>query len=455
MKMKNAAVFIPEIKDAFNRGKLEEIPAVLEHIPSADLSRIWNHFKKEERKELFGMLGFERKVELFEKLSLDCKKTFLETQPTGELKKILNEMSPDVRADMFSRFSESVAEKFFSLMEKDEVDDVKELLEYPPETAGGKMTTEFVKLRPGMSAREGLVRLQESLTSQEVKNIYALFCVDGIGRVTGAVSLQKMLTAPPNKKVSELMRPVDNIKLRADMDQEEVARIFSHYDLLSAPVVDFAGRLIGVVTVDDIVDVIQQEAEEDIAIMSGLDPAEFRRTGLVRALKTRLPWLFLAWLGGIAAAGVIGRYEVALEQVVALAAFIPVIMHMGGTIGVQSSTVVVRGFALGEFESGRMVKILKKEFATGFILSAAYALLLGLLSYFRYGALAEMSNIWIATGGGIGLVMLIGAVTGVFLPFVFRRFGIDPAVATGPIITTLIDVAGLSVYFALAAYLLL
>ncbi len=455
MKMQNAAVFIPEIKLALQSPGQEEIPYILEYVPLADLAAIWSHFDPEERKVLFSLLEAARQVELFELLSIEDKKLFLRNQPSEQVKKILNEMSPDVRVDMFSRLSPQQAQELFSLMERDEVKDVKKLLEYPPETAGGRMTTEYTVLHGDMTARQALLKLQESLVSKEVKNVYALYCVDSIGRVAGGISLQSLVASPPEEKIEKLIHPVDNIKVRLAQDQEEVAHMFSHYNLLSAPVVDFAGRLAGVITVDDIVDVIRQEADEDIAIMSGVDPSEFKKPSLVAALKTRLPWLMLAYLGGLAAAGIIGRYEAALEEIVALAAFIPVIMHMGGTIGVQSSTVVVRGFALGKIETGRIGKILTKELITGFLLSAAYAILLGFLSHLRYGTLEGAARIGIVTGGGIGLVMLIGALTGIFLPFGFKKFGVDPAVATGPIITTLIDIAGLGVYFVIASAVLL
>ncbi len=453
--MQNAAVFIPEIKLALQNSGYEEIPFILEYIPLADLAAIWQHFDSNERKVLFPLIEEDRQAEFFELLSIEDKKVFLRNQPSKKAKKILNEMSPDVRVDMFSKLSPEQAQELFALMERNEVEDVKKLLEYPPETAGGRMTTEYTVLHSDMRAREALLQLQESLVSKEVKNVYALYCVDRIGRVTGGLSLQSLVASSPEEKIEKLIHSVDNIKVRLDQDQEEVAQMFSHYDLLSAPVVDFAGRLVGVITVDDIVDVIRQEADEDIAIMSGVDPSEFKKPSLVAALKTRLPWLMLAYLGGLAAAGVIGRYEAALEEVVALAAFIPVIMHMGGTIGVQSSTVVVRGFALGKVEAGRIGKILSKEVFTGFILSASYALLLGFLSHIRYGTFEGVTRIGIVTGGGIGLVMLIGALTGVSLPFCFKKFGIDPAVATGPIITTLIDIAGLGVYFIIASAVLL
>ncbi|MGM0441020.1 MAG: magnesium transporter [Elusimicrobiota bacterium] len=453
--MEKLALYIPEIRQAIKNKNFEDLKRILKVQPVVDIARGWESLSNTEKQVVFDNIEFSKKVELFERLNFKQQKFLVKKFKTGQIIPVLNRMASDERVDFFDKLSSRRSKKFFDLMEESEVKNVKELMAYGVETAGGKMTTEFVKLNPKMSARDALLKLNSNLSSKKVRNIYALYVVDGKDNLTGGLSLQRLVTADPDKSIEQLAKPVDSIQVYADQDQEEVARLFTHYDLLSVPVVSKRGKLLGVITIDDIVDVIHQETEEDIAMMSGVDPDDFKKSSLAGTLKTRLPWLFLAYLGGLAASGVIGRYEATLESVVALAAFIPVIMHMGGTVGVQSSTVMVRGFALGKINSGRIGKILLKEFGIGLILSAGYAVLLGLLSWLRYGALESASKIGIVTGSSIGLVMVLGATIGVCLPFVFKKFGIDPAVATGPVITPVIDIAGLGIYFAIASAVLL
>ncbi len=453
--MQKIALYIPEIREALKDKDFEELKRILEVQPAVDIAAGWGKFSVKEKKIIFKNIEFLIRIDVFERLYFNHQKFLAEELPPKDIIPVLDRMAPDERVDFFEKLSSSKSNKFFKHMEEENVENVKKLMVYAPDSAGGKMTTEFVKLKPGMTAREALIKLNQYLARRQSRKIYALYLVDDKYRVTGGVSLQRLITSKPDNKVEELAKPVDNIKVYVNRDQEEVARMFAHYDILSAPVVNKEDKMLGVITIEDIVDVIHQETEEDIARMSGVDPGEFKKYSFMKALKTRLPWLLLAYIGGLAAAGIIGRYETTLESIVALAAFIPVIMHMGGTVGVQSSTVIVRGFALGKIETGRIGRILLREFSVGFILSAGYAVLLGLLSQLRYGTSAGAARIGLVTGLGLGLVMLLGAVTGVCLPFGFKKFGIDPAIATGPIITPLIDIAGLGIYFGLASALML
>jgi magnesium transporter len=435
---------------------MQELPAILDYLPAVDLVAGWEEFSADERLILFKILDFDKRLEVFERLPIEQQKEIIEGLTSNRLAELLNEMASDERADLFEQLSADEINKLFSLMKEKEVEDVKDLMEYEDQTAGGKMTTEFVAMKPEMTAREALIKLQESVTIKEVRNIYALYQVDDNGVVIGGISLQRLIASKPTDKIKDIARPVDNIMVNVNQDQEEVARLFTHYDLLSAPVVDQDKRLLGIITVDDIVDVIHQEATEDIAKMAGTESEELLSKSIFRIFQIRWPWLFASWLGGLVALTIIGVFEETLMRAVAVASFIPVIMGMGGNIGVQSSIIVVRGLALGKINLAKVRDTVFKEIKIGLLLGLSYGLLLGLVAHFKYAnnSGVNLGLIGLVAGGGICLSMTIAATLGALLPLIFKKINIDPAVATGPIVTTSIDIIGLSVYFFLATTIL-
>lgn len=453
--MKNTGEYIKSIKEIVLKGDVDSLPSILEHFPPLDMADVWDDFSSDERLILFNLLDFDNKLEIFENLPFEQQKEIIDEINSNRLAKLLNEMASDERADLFEHLPESDVQKLFLLMKEKEVEDVKDLMEYEEHTAGGVMTTEFVALKPGMTARESLIKLQESVNSKEVRNIYALYQVDEEDVVTGGISLQRLIASRPEDKIEDLARPVENFMVNVDMDQEDVAQIFKHYDLLAAPVIDHNGRLLGIITVDDILDVVYQEATEDIAKMAGTESEELLSKSVFKIFKIRWPWLFASWLGGLVALAVIGAFEETLMRAVAVASFIPVIMGMGGNIGVQSSIIVVRGLALGHVDLDEVWGTVLKEIKVGLALGLSYGALLGIVAHMKYSSTAgELGLIGVVAGGGICLSMTIAATLGAILPVIFKKMNIDPAVATGPMVTTAVDVIGLSVYFVLATLVL-
>jgi len=456
--MKDVQPYIPDIKNSLQERNMNDISAILSHIPAVDLVEVWEEYKEDDRLILFKVLDFDKKIEVFERLQFEQQTEIMDGITSNRLADILNEMASDERADLFEHLPAEEVEKLFSMMKEKEVEDVKDLMEYDESTAGGVMTTEFLALDPEMTSREALIKLQESVNSKEVRNIYALYVVNIEGLVTGGLSLQRLISARPDQKISEIAKDVSRYLVNVNIDQEEVARVFTHYDLLQAPVVDDSGRLLGVITIDDIVDVIHEEATEDIAKMAGTESEELLSKSVFKIFRIRWPWLFASWLGGLVALAVIGAYEDTLMKAVAVASFIPVIMGMGGNIGVQSSIIVVRGLALGSIDLKNVGKTILKEIKVGLALGLSYGLLLGVVAHIRYGAEnspgANFGLIGIVAGGGICLSMTLAATLGALLPVLFKKINIDPAVATGPIVTTSIDVIGLSAYFLLASLIL-
>ncbi len=444
-----------DLKYYLAKSDRRELSVILGEMEPVDIASAWEEFSSSDRSVLFSLMDPERRAAVLGRLEGELQEETVAELSSVELAEILDFMAPDERADLLGRQGRGRLKDIFTAMGPEAARDAKQLLTHAPDTAGGVMTTDFASVREEDTARDALLNIQGRMKKYLFRNVHAVYIVDDEGRVTGGCSLMRLIASEPGDRMGEISEPVENIKVLAGTDIEDVAALFTRYDVLSAPVTDINGRLLGVITVDDVVDVIKDEGEEDLALMAGVDAEDFHRPDLFNTLKTRLPWLLLAWVGGVVAGELIGAYEHALEKVVVLAAFIPVIMHMGGTIGVQSSTVIVRWMALQRAESGRLFKIFSREFATGVILSAVYALILGLISHIRYGSFSGMSRLWLVTGGGIGAVMVLAAFIGILLPFVFKKIGADPAVATGPIITTVLDVLGLGVYFMLASAVLL
>ena len=275
---------------------------------------------------------------------------------------------------------------------------------------------------------------------------------DNDGRLTGVISLRELVTTPGDTMLKDIMSKHIHV-VRPETDQEEVARIVSQYNFLAVPVVDHEDRLLGIVTVDDVVDVIREEATEDFLqlVGAGKDREILLKSSWENA-RMRVPWLFASWVGGILAAFIIGIFDDVLKSTIALAAFIPVIMGMGGNIGTQSSTMIVRGLATGRVSIENSVKILFKEIRVGLILGILYGLLLGVFAMLKFLDVSPMLGV--VVGVSICISMIIAATIGSLVPLILNRFEIDPAIATGPFVTTSIDILGVACYFLIAISLL-
>lgn len=453
--MGNGAAGIRELRRKLDAEDFSGVQRMLREFEAADLASRWSEFSETEKLLLFGTLPFEKKLGVFERLPFQQQTQIMESVQNGRLGRLLNEMAPDDRVDLFEQLPDEYMEQLFSLMDSREVEDVRELLEYDTDSAGGKMTTEFVLLHPGMTNSEALMKLQNEIITDEVRNIYDLYLVDEKNRLKGGISLQRLIASEPEGKLEDLAKPIDKFIVSVDQDQEEVARLFTRYELLSAPVVDDEGVIKGVITIDDVVEIIHQEASEDMARMAGTHREELLSKSVMRIFRIRWPWLFASWIGGIGALAIIGAFEETLAQAVAVAAFIPVIMGMGGNIGVQSSTIVVRGIALGRVDVSTLWRSVFKELKVGLLLGLSYGVLLGIVAHLRYAEVESMAMIGLVAGMGICLSMTLAASLGALLPLLFQKLNIDPAVATGPVVTTGIDIVGLTIYFVLASLFLI
>mgnify|MGYP000285987930 CR=1 FL=1 len=361
---------------------------------------------------------------------------------------ILREMSTDDAADLLGEMPQEERERFLSLMGTAEAEDVQELLEYGSETAGGIMTTEYISVRKDVTAQEAIEILRA--TAPDAETVYYVYVVNEQNQLVGVVSLRELILSAPRTRVADIMR-TEVVSVNVNTDQEEVARVVAKYDFLAVPVVNDRRELLGIVTVDDILDVLQEEATEDILRLANVEvEGRYFDTGVFKRAGRRLPWLVVLLFGELLAGNVIANFSATLSAVTALAFFMTVMAGGPGNLATQTLTVVVRGLATGEVSPRAVLSVILGELKVAIIVGLVSGLVLAGVAYFWQG----QAMLGIIVGMSLAVSMVIAAVIGSFVPLVINRFGVDPALASGPFITTLMDVCSMLVYFGLATFIL-
>ncbi len=415
----------------------------------ADLAVVFRFLDEDEQDRLFMMRdNLEERADLLSHLDDTIAARIAEDLSVDELASLIGEMDPDDAADLLDNLSDERKERILPLLESEDREGIHEILKYAEDSAGGIMTTDIVTVHEESSVDE-VVKTVQGL-GDEMEMVIYLYAVTEEERLSGVVSLREVVQAPKGTMIRDLMEQ-DVIKAGADQDQEEVAKMIARYDLLAVPVVDEENRPLGIVTVDDVIDVIREEATEDMLKMSGTDGELLEDYSLWRNIRSRLPWLAASLIGGVLVMKMIGHFEASLEKVLPLAAFIPVVIGMAGNIGTQSATIIVRGLATGRINSTKWVRTVTTEGMTGFFLGAFYGVLLGAVAWYQYGT---VSFIGLVVGSALCAAMLLAAAVGAVVPLMFDRLHVDPALATGPFVTTSVDVMGIFVYFTIATMLI-
>jgi magnesium transporter len=397
---------------------------VLERLPDLELATtIFTYLDEETRGRLLPQLSTARLVGMVRLLPPDDATDILRAVPPERLTEMLDQLPKPLAAE------------------------INKLLSYDPRTAGGLMTTNFFALQETCTVAEALEQLRRA---GKAETVFYVYVVNAEQCLVGVVSLRQLVMAEPETALRTLIEG-DVIRVGVDENQETIARLITQYDLLALPVVDPQGKLAGIVTVDDIIDVISEEATEDMLRMAGVNPEEMSEGSSRRTIRHRLPWLFASWLGGLLASYVIDTHEETLRSLVVVAAFIPVITGMGGNAATQSLAVAVRGLATGSIVPRHFGRALIKEGRVGLSLGAIYGLLLGTVAY----VWQQIPLLGVVVGLSICASMGIAAMLGGLLPLIFARLRIDPAVATGPFLTTTLDIIGLTTYLTIAKLLLI
>lgn len=454
--MRVASLILPEVRDLL-RTEPAEIRELAEEIHPADLAEVIDQLDDElalvalknlsaiHAARVIALLPLARQADLFERLGVAY----------GAL--VADEISPDDRADLFGRLSPDVASAVLAAMDVEEKTNLQRLLKYPPTSAGGLMSTEYVALPAETTVERAIDRIREVVPA--IRTVHEAYAADERGALAGSVSLKDLVLAKPGTPLAQVMK-AKPITVGPLTDQEEVARIISKYDLVALPVVDERRHVLGVVTVDDVVDVIKEEASEDIQKMGGMQALEepYLQTGLSAMLRKRAGWLSALFLGELLTATTMGYFEHQLARALVLALFIPLIISSGGNSGGQASTLVIRAMALGEVRPGDWWRVVRRELATGLALGSV----LGALGFLRVvvGQAAAHSYgeqylpLAITVAVSLVGVVLLGTLAGSTLPLLLQRLGFDPASASAPFVATMVDVAGLVIYFTVASAIL-
>ena len=416
----------------------------------ADLALLFRYFNDNEQDEIFADLKeSETTAEFLSELDESITIRLLENESPERIAQILEKASSNEQAYLMGLVDEKYATSVIDLLRAEKQEELEEMMAYPEDSAGILMYTDVFTLHEETKAKDAIYALQDQ---EDAEMVFYLYTLDNDGRLTGVISLRDLVTTPSDTMLKDIMSKQIHV-VRPETDQEEVARIVSQYNFLAVPVVDSEDRLLGIVTVDDVVDIIREEATEDFLQLVGVGKdREILLKSSWENARTRVPWLFASWVGGILAAFIIGVFDDVLKSTIALAAFIPVIMGMGGNIGTQSSTMIVRGLATGRVSLENSIKILFKEIRVGLILGILYGLLLGLFAIFQFINVSPM--IGVVVGLSICISMIIAATIGSLVPLILNRFEIDPAIATGPFVTTAIDILGVAFYFIVAGVFL-
>lgn len=401
--------------------------------------------------EILRLLPTSRRAEVLGAMRHETAAVIVQHLAPEEAASLLDDLETDDAVDILGRMGETELAAILARLDRDNANELEELLAYDEETAGGIMSPVFFSARRDATVADVLAMIQ---TSDEVPEaaFYVYVCNDD-DKLVGVCSLRMLVISRGAQLVDDLML-TELTSVKVDTDQEDVAELVSRYDLVAVPVVDDHNHLLGVIEVDDVVDVIREEATEDILKMAGAGEDLVDTRGFGSSLRVRWRWLMAAALGGTGAAASLSGYDAALAAVPTLAFFMPVVAGMGGNVGMQSSTIVVRGLAVGFVEASRVKRLVVREVSLGASLGIIYGVLIGAFSIWVGDGSADPVRLGVVIAAGTAGSMTIAAAVGTCTPLVLDRFNIDPAIATGPFVTTSVDIMGLLFYFWLATVLL-
>jgi magnesium transporter len=445
------ALFVPEIRSLMQEKKFSEVKNLISRIPPIDIAERWGEFSEKEKLLLFKLLRTRLAVDVFESLPFEEQSFLLDNLGNKEVSEVLNEMAPDDRANLFKDLPPKVIQKFFKLMKKEEVEDVRELITYEEGIAGAIMTTDFIELSKEMTAKNALLKLQNTLSFEDDLDISSIYVTNVDHKLLGVIDLQDLIKAPPDMQIKDIMDSIDFIKINEYSPDEEVAQLFKRYDLIDAPVVDEYDELIGVITIDDIVDVIERETTKEIYEVGKMTAGEGKMISYATAtvkeiISRRAGWLIFLLVLDFFTGTILKQFQNTLSSVVPLVFFIPMILGAGGNAGTQSSITVIRSLATGDADFENVKQVLRLEFMAALLMGT----IVGVLAFARAVLLQGDIMIAMVVGFTMFLIVLLAICTGISLPFISKKMGLDPAVLAGPITTSVVDIIGLIIYFKVA-----
>ncbi|MBI4007957.1 MAG: magnesium transporter [Planctomycetes bacterium] len=442
-------IFTPEIKELIEKKELKELSVFLRNLHPADTVDILRELEPADKVMAFRLLSKDKTAAIFSMFEIEEQEELLKHFAEHRVGEILSEMTPDDRTELLEELPASVVKQLLKLLPPQEREIANVLLNYPPSSAGRIMTPEYVDLKEDMAVSEALDHIRR--TAPDKETIYTCYVIDKTRKLIGVASLKDIILAQPQQKTEEIMKEMVHYVKTTD-DQEVVANMFQKYDLLSLPVVDSENRLVGIITVDDVLDVVQEEATEDFLKMGAvqLTEEEYLRTGFFRLAGKRIVWLVVLLILNFFTASVLQSYAALMSSLIALAFFIPMLTGAGGNTGSQAATLIIRSLATGNLSLRHWWRVLGREILMGVALGSILSLVAGGRVFF------SVHDIGIAVVVGVSIIAVIvtGNLAGALLPLFFRLIKLDPAVVSAPLITSIVDVAGLFIYFEITRRLL-
>lgn len=435
------------------REKIAEQNAIWIHenvldLHYADIAEILDKLTNDEAKFIYFLVDEDTQADILMELDEDVRDRFLASLSTKEFADQLENLDSDDAADILGDLPDEKIQEVISQMDDDgAAEDIVDLLNYDEDTAGGLMQKEFFQAQLDWPVNRALVELRKQ--AEDVEKVYNIFVVNESNQLVGVLSLKRLLFSSSKTKIQDLFQSKNIISVKTSDSAEEVSKVMEKYDLVSVPVVDYQNKLVGRITLDDVVDYIKEEADKDFQLATGISEPMDSSASIWRISAARLPWLVVGMLGGILGAKVISGFEVNITAIPALAFFIPLITATGGNVGVQSSAIVVQSLARGDKDFGKILPKLLKESAVGMVNGILLASLIFGIAY-----VFESAKFGLVVSISLFTVIVFAATIGTLIPLILNRYKIDPALATGPFITTLNDVTGLFIYFTIGMLLL-
>ena len=438
------------IQRLLRRKADENLTKILRKTHPADVALLMRGFGNIEQKTIFNLCPtFNHKAKVLEELDEALIENMLIDESSINISKMFLYLDTNDQAAIIGMFPESKQKEILQKIEVEDLEDVEEIMSYPDDSAGSIMTKETFTLNQNTTIKDSLKQLQNFPENDKIFYVYVL---DNKEKLVGVVSLRNLATSKNTQQLKDIMI-TDIHAAKSETDQEEVATTVAQYNYLALPVVNEQNKFLGIVTIDDVVDIIREEASEDFLQMAGVgkDREILLKSPLENA-QSRAPWIFASLIGGICAAAIISHFDHLLKEMIVLASFIPVIIGIGGNIGTQSSTIIVRGLATGRVDVANTVPLIVKEIIVGGILGVTYGVLVGFASEFITGN--ELENLGLVVGLSIACSMTIATAVGASVPIILQKLNFDPAISTGPFVTTAIDILGVALYFIIASSIL-
>ncbi len=440
------SLLLPEVNELLEEKDFDSLLALIQELSPVDIIELIESLSESSQITILNLLPLDIACDVFGHMESQDAVSFLKLLSEAKAVEILNEMAPDERADLFASLTEEEAQHFLKLMETEEAHDVVELVAYPPDTAGGIMTTEFAWIPAKLTVTKAIDFLRKEKHDFDFYQVHVV----QEKKLLGIVSIRELITSSPNTLVEKIIQNIPTVP--TDMDQEEVAGLIAKHDIMSIPVINQKEELQGVITIDDVVDVIEDEDTEDMQMFGGSAPLtrNYIDTNAFDVAKSRFPWLAILLLTSFVSGFVIQKFSTALQAMINLAVFIPVLLNCSGNAGMQAASVVIRGLATGEIKFTHIFKIIKKEFLIGILMGIG----LGVLVALRSLPVEKSLVFGLVVGISMAIGIVIATIIGTILPIIFQKLKFDPALMSGPLLTTFMDMISLFIYFSIAVKML-